>query len=88
MKKYLLFIMCVTFSVSVFSKTTYIVNSTADTPDNYQLNVFNQLEQIVLTHDKNTSSTQLDVSALSIGLNILNVNCENEGMQTIKFIKN
>ena len=55
---------------------------------NYQLNIINQLDQIVLRQKKNISSTSLDVSALSKGLYFLNINSENKRKQVIKFIKN
>ena len=55
---------------------------------NLQLQVFNQLGQIVLKQNQNTSSNLLDVSNLSKGLYFLNINSENGETQTIKFVKN
>ena len=65
-------------------------NLTIENPfsGNLQLQVFNQLGQIVLKQNQNTSSTSLDVSNLSKGIYFLNIHSENNNSQTIKFIKN
>ena len=55
---------------------------------NIQLQVINQLGQIVLKQNKNTSLTSIDVSNLSKGLYFLNIHSETGEKQTIKFIKN
>lgn len=57
-------------------------------PNNVQLKVFNQLGQIVLKQNQNTTSTSLDVSNLSKGIYFLNINSEEGNTQTIKFVKN
>lgn len=55
---------------------------------NLQLKVFNQLGQIVLIQNQNTTSTSLDVSNLSKGLYYLNISSQEGHIETIKFIKN
>ncbi len=53
-----------------------------------QLIVINNLGQLVLKQNQNTSSISLDVSNLSKGLYFLNIASEDSNSQTIKFIKN
>jgi hypothetical protein len=54
---------------------------------NLQLKVINNLGQLVLKQNQNTSSIILDVSNLSKGLYFLNITSEAGNSQTIKFIK-
>ncbi|MBO3099164.1 T9SS type A sorting domain-containing protein [Gelidibacter pelagius] len=88
---------CAVLSLDVIEQSVYSVYPnpvsnilTIETPvgANYKLKVINQLGQLVLRQNKNTSSSSLDVSTLSKGLYFLNINSENDGKQTVKFIKN
>lgn len=55
---------------------------------NYQLEVINNLGQVILKQNQNTSSISLDVSNLTQGLYFLNITSEDGNSQTFKFIKN
>lgn len=63
---------------------------TVETPftGNLQLKVINNLGQLVLKQNQDSSKGSLDVSNLSRGLYFLNIHSETGENQTIKFIKN
>ena len=67
------------------SERLFIQNSNSES---YNIKVINVLGKVILTQNNNTSTTALNVSNLSKGFYLVNIENELGKTQTIKFIKN